>query len=406
VIALAFSFARECLNIAFRNMSQRRTRSTLTIVGIVIGIAAVVALISIGLGATSSITSQLGGLGGNKLIVFPGTFGGGFGAPSSPKQITDKEVKLVSNVQGIEVAAGLLTEGLQINYRTQTYSASVMGADPKLVEHLFGQVQGFSIGSGRFLREGDKNDIVIGYIIATKVFHNQVMVGNKFKINKTDFKIVGITKETGLSQNDNLILMPIDSLRSISGAPTNTFTYIISSVQDINNIDQTAKRVQTKLDNTYGKKSFTALTTSQLASNISAIFSALTVLLAGIAGISLVVAAVGISNTMLMSVMERTREIGVMKAIGATSKSIIEIFLTEAMLIGFLGGVAGVGLGYLVSLIINQSSVSFGFALTTSVPWYLAVGGVGLAVLVGTTSGLIPARKAAKLQPVEALRYE
>jgi len=397
-------FLKESFKMAMNNLRQRKLRSALTIIGIVIGIAAVVSLISTGIGASKFIAGQLGQLGANKLFIGPNT-AGRFGPQSSTQPLTDDDIDEIKKIQGIDTVAGVLFKSMPVKFNDETRLLNIFGVDPKVALKTFGEIQGFQISKGRWIQQGDKFSVNIGPMIASKTFSKNIEVGNKIEINEIKFKVVGITKETGQQNNDIMITIPIDTLREISGGGKE-YSIMLASVNDINKIEDIAKLVQKRLDDIHGEKVMSVLTTSQLVSNISNIFSSLSVLLSAIAAISLLVAAIGISNTMLITVMERTREIGIMKAVGATNWNVLEIFLMEAAVTGLIGGIFGVILGAVVSEIINGMSGLFGMPLVTAITPELIVGAIVLAVGVGTIAGFYPARRAAKLHPIDALRYE
>lgn len=404
MILVALGLGNETFLRALQSIKERRLRSILTIFGIAIGIAAVVSLVSTGIGATEFIKGQLGSLGENKIFISPAT-SAGFGPPSSSTRLTQDDVDDVSKVRGVDIASGLFFSTLPVKYGNQVASLSVMGGDPKENQKLFQDVQAFSLESGRFLKANDKDSVVLGPVPATKVFSKNVNLGSKLDISGKEFRVVGIFQESGQQTNDNIILVPIDAIWEITGEK-DVFTFIIVGVNDISRLDEIANNIQDTLDQVHGKKVFGVTTASQLAANISTVFAGLSIFLSGIAGISLIVAAVGISNTMLTSVLERTKEIGIMKAIGASNYDVLKIFLMESALIGAIGGIVGAVLGFVIAQIINGASGTFGIPLRTSVPPYLMLGGIAIAVVIGVVSGLWPAIRAAKLNPIEALRYE
>jgi putative ABC transport system permease protein len=230
-------------------------------------------------------------------------------------------------------------------------------------------------------------------------------VNDKFTIKDGKVQVIGILKETGQSTYDSIIIAPIEDVQETS-AEKDQYIIIFARANDPNNIDTIAKNIQEKLDDSHGEKVFQVLTTKQLTERIGTVTNMLSFVLGGIAGIALIVAGIGIANTMYMSIMERTREIGIMKAIGATNKNIIEIFLMEAALIGFIGGIIGDALGVILSEVLGAILKSYGMSFSTKVTPELLALGLGFAVGVGVFFGFLPARKAAKMNPIEALRYE
>jgi len=221
----------------------------------------------------------------------------------------------------------------------------------------------------------------------------------------TTFRVVGILKETGTRELDTFVVIPLKTLRDVTDSK-DEISVIVASADNVNNIDKVAEDIQKKLDKMHGEKAFDAITTTQLAERIGSITSTITIFLGSIAAISLIVAGIGIANTMLMSIMERTREIGIMKAIGATNTNIMEIFLMESALLGLVGGIMGCIVGMDMSNLLGRISIISGIQMKTAVTPELLLIGLGFSVIVGIVSGLWPARRAAKLNPIEALRYE
>ena len=396
----------ESLQIAIDTIRHRKTSSILTILGIVIGISAIISLLSIGVGLQQSISEQLEGMGSDKIIIMPGS-GNNFGFSAfTTESLVDDDVKTVEDISGVKLAAGLLFKTLPVRYDDQVISSYVSGGTEEAYNKMFLEMRIFEIENGRTVRRGESGVAVIGSKLVDDIFDKEIKIGDNIYIRDKKFKVIGSLKSIGNSQDDQNIYITLDDLREIVGGE-DSLTMIYAQVSDVNNIDNVADRIEKKLEDKYGDNTITALTSEQLAEITGSIFSILTFVVGGIASISLVVAGVGIANTMFISVMERTKEIGVMKAIGATNYNIMEIFLVESAMLGFIGGSLGCIIGYVLSRLINvfaAGALPITFEATVT-PEMIALG-LGFSVIVGIISGIWPARRAAKLQPVEALRYE
>lgn len=407
MISLAFEFEKESLQMAFDSIKERKLRSSLTVLGIVIGIAAIIALVSIGQGTNAAVTSALGSLGGNTLFITSGGGGGGggFGGPSSAATTLDKkDLTSIENVKGIDIAVGMAVKSESVTFKGETKRISFFGMDTKQAQKFFKDLGVVQTEDGRYFSSGEKGVVVLGHTTAAKTFADPIVVNDKLTIGDKKIKVIGILKETGSSTYDSIVLAPIDDVSDTPGNPQ--YTIILAKASNPTTIDETAASVQKKLDDLHGKKAFLVFTSKQLTEQIGTVTNTLSIVLGGIAGIALVVAGIGIANTMFMSIVERTREIGIMKAIGATNNNIIEIFLMEAALIGLIGGIVGDILGVLFSSAIGVILSSYGLSFGTQVTPELLLIGLGFSVGVGVLFGFIPARKGAKMNPIEALRYE
>ena len=402
---MALEFEKESLKMALQNIKDRKLRSILTTLGIVIGISAVISLISVGQGTTQFITGQLSGLGANKLLIGAEQRGSFTGPPSSPQQLKSKDLDQIRAVRGVELATPLLVKTLPVEFRGETAVISLFGIESASASKVFIDIQGFDLAEGRFPNTGEKNFILLGPITAQKIFSKEIVLGNKLTIEGQDFKVIGIFKETGQQSNDQGAVIDIDTLRQITNSSDQT-SFMLAKVSNIDNIDQIAQNIQSILDKNHGEKTFGVTTTQQLIESISSVFTALSVILAGIAGIALIVAGIGIANTMFISVVERTRIIGIMKAIGATRGNVYEIFLMEAAWIGLIGGAIGDAIGIVLSQIVGIAAKNFGLGLQTAVTPDLLIFGIGFSVIIAVIFGFLPARRASKLKPIEALRYE
>lgn len=390
---------------AFSSIKERRLRSALTVLGIVIGIAAIISLVSIGEGMRRGITDMLEQFGANKIMVMP-SMQMGFGPPVIGESLTEDDLDDIKRVRGVDIAVPILFRSLPVEFNGESEVLSITGVDTEDAEEFFSDIQAFQLEAGRFQRSGDRYGIVIGYLIAKNVFSDEVKLNDRLEIKETNFEVIGIMNEMGNQQDDTMIILPLDTLRDMIDEETEITMFFIK-VKDANRIEYVVDSIQKNLDDEHGEDTFMVMSTMQLTEQIGSITSMISVFLGGIAGISLLVAGIGISNTMLMSIMERTREIGIMKAVGATNKEIMEIFLIESAAIGLIGGILGCVIGIGISRVISTaSSYFFGMSINTAVTPELISIGLGFAVGVGVVSGLFPARRAAKLKPVEALRYE
>jgi len=400
---------KESLKISLDTLKHRKTSSILTVLGIVIGISAIISLLSIGIGLEQSISEQLEDIGSDKIMVMPGS-GDGFDMSSFSafltESLTNKDVEIVEDISGVKMAAGILFKTLPVKYKEEVVTTYVIGGTVEAYNKMFLEMKIFEINEGRTVKEGDGGVAAIGSRIVDDVFEDEVKVGDTLYIKDKKFKVIGNLKSVGNSQDDQNVYITLDDMIELAGGK-DSLTMIYAQVSNAENIDDVAERIEKKLEDKYGENTITTLTSEQMAEMMSSIFSILTFVVGGIASISLIVAGVGIANTMFISVMERTREIGVMKAIGATNYNVMEIFLVESSLLGFFGGAIGCVIGYTLSRIINVVAVGMlpvTFEATVTIE--MIIFSLLFSVIVGVVSGLWPARRAAKLQPVDALRYE
>ncbi len=393
----------EIFKVAVRNLSHHKLRTGLTMLGVIIGIGAIVALVSLGGALTSSIDEQFEQLGSKRIIVSP-KMSVGFGAPSGTIGLKDRDVDIVKRVKGVQHAIPILYKTLPIEFNDEITTSAIMGMPLSESNKFFSDVQGFEIAEGRMIKTGERSSIVIGSKIATDIFSKEIRLRSKLSILGHDVRVVGIMESTGNTQDDTGILMDISFLQEITNS-SDEITFIFGNV--FSNPEEVAQDIEDKLNDVYNNEVFEVQTVEQLVEQINSIFSIISIVFLGIASISLVVAGIGIMNTMLMTVIERTKEIGIMKAIGATNKRILIIFLTESAIVGIFGGAIGVAIGYLLSGSFTAIGSSFiGVALKISIDPLLVAGAIGFSALVGMISGTYPAYRASQLDPVDALRYE
>ncbi|MBI4162055.1 MAG: ABC transporter permease [Candidatus Aenigmarchaeota archaeon] len=388
---------------AYKNMTHHKTRTILTLLGVVIGIAAVVALISLSNGLNETVRERLESLGSDKVIVTQRVSTGFGGPPTSGQQLTEKDLSTVERIRDVDIVIPILFKQYPVKFGEESAQTSVIGVPADQNDIFLRDVQRYELAEGRSFQEG-KPTAVIGSRLSNSMFSKKANIRDKIQIAGKPITVVGIMEETGNQQDDNAIYMDINALREISESKEEISVLFVKVLGDPK---ETAGKIESELEDLHKEKLFVALTTEQLITQINSVFGIMSLVLVGIAGISLLVAAFGIMNTMLMAVLERTREIGIMKAVGATNSTVLSFFITESALIGFVGGVIGTAIGYAIAFAMSGIAVRFvGFSLKIGFDPSIAIGGIVFATIIGALSGAYPAQRAAKLDPVEALRYE
>lgn len=397
--------------LAFSNLKRRGLRSWLTMIGIFIGIAAVVGLISLGQGLQGAINQQFEQLGKNTIIITSKTVGPP-GTATGNLVLTTKDLDAIKSVRGVDNAVGILVRYTAQTFKQELKVEPVVGIDPKDIS-FFSAMQNFKVIKGRDLKSGDTFKAIIGnsYSVDEKVWKKGVVVGNTINIGGTDFKVVGILDKTGNPINDAAIYVPKDTLRQVLNIPDQE-DEIDARSQEGFNVTAVADSIERRLlqlkNEKKDQKTFNVQTSEQLLTSFTNIFDIVQGVLVGIAAISLLVGGIGIMNTMYTSVLERTKEIGTMKAVGAKNSDILQIFLFESGLLGLVGGAIGVALGvglgkgvqYIATIALGTN------LLQASITFPLIAGALAFSFLIGSSSGILPALQAARLKPADALRYE
>jgi putative ABC transport system permease protein len=415
---------KKSFQLALNILVHSKLRSWLTILGIVIGIAAVVSIVSISQGAQQQMEEQLGSLGADVLTISPGASramgggggfrggfpGGGFGGETSSdneqKNLTAKDVLVLKNIENVEYVMGQVSGKGDLKYSTKTASLTVTGVDALVWEKITTE----SLKTGRFLTAGDSYSVILGGNVVERTFEDGIPLNSKVTIEDKTFKVVGIL------EGGSGVYIPIDVARVIlEDVGDKEFDSISVKIADVDIVDDTVELIEKKLMSSRGilnekDQDFSVSNPSEMQETIQETQEQMSLFLGAIAAISLLVGAIGIANTMFTSVLEKTREIGIMKAIGAKNKDVLLIFLFNSGLIGFVGGVGGVILGIFGSGLISSMSSNGGgmmrmFGNTTLTPTLL-IGSLLFSVIIGMLAGAIPAYRASKLSPVDALRYE
>ena len=393
------------------SMKKRKLRSWLTLLGIFIGIAAVVSLISLGDGLRTAITGQFGSLSVDTLTVQNAETG--FGPPGSTaiQKLTDHDLKLIESVGGVKIVIPRLIRVAKMEYNKEA-QFSYLGSLPENKEQLSFIYDNLNTEplAGRLINLNDHGKVVLGNSFASKdMFNKPVGVGSKIIIQGKSFQVAGILKPGSSAILNGVVLMFEKDVKDILNID-NEIDLIVVRVEDKDNIDKVAKEIENKLrkdrNEKVGEEDFTVQTPVQSLAAVNTILNIINLIVVGIALISLLIGGIGIANTMYTSVLERTREIGTMKAIGATNAEIMQLFVIESGLFGLIGGIAGAIFGLLMSFLVSSVANSFFGTniLTFSISWSLLIWAISFSFFIGIIAGLIPSYSASKLKPVDALR--
>jgi len=393
----------ELFEIAAKNIKRQGIRTYLTLIGIVIGIAAIVALLSIGSGLGVAIEKQFEGLGTNTIFIIP------LGVTGASSEIKNSDIDAIESIRGVEVAVPIYSTAAQFEFSDTKVSINVSAAEAEK-SGIFEDTGFFDMKSGRMLTKNDTFSVVIGERIAEDYFDKEISLRTRVKINGKSYRVVGILNEGaqtiggGGPDTGSTVFMSLKGFEKISDAesPGIVFAQSFSG----NDTEEVSERILDYLEDKYGEKSFLVSSSQQLLEQVRAILGLLTIFLTGIAGISLLVGGIGITNAMIASVLERTKEIGLLKALGSANREILTLFLLEAGYIGLVGGVIGIAMGFGLAGAIAFIGEQAGFALVAVMDPVMAIGALAFAMIVGMLSGFYPALRAARLDPIVALRYE
>ncbi len=399
----------EMLKLALKNISKRRKRAALTMIGVFIGIAAVVALVALGQGLQGTINAQFEKVGADKLFVQAKevSFSGESG------ELGVRDLNVVDRTLGVVQTAGQLFRAGKVEFNGLQRTHFVMSIpDKKKEAKLVSDFSTWEILDGRLISYKDYGKVMVGYNFGyKKPFGENVVVGNKILIEGEVFDVVGVLKRVGDPGIDGGVVVSEEDARRIFDV-SESFSYIVAQTVRGVDPDVVAGRVEKALRRDrhldVGNENFSVTTSSDLIASFNRVLNIIQVVFVGIAMISLLVGGIGIMNTMYTAVLERTNEIGVMKAIGARNSDVLLVFLFESGLLGAVGGGVGILIGVGISKLVEFGANSaFGpGTLVVGIPVWLVVGTLLFSFTVGTVSGILPARRASKLKPVEALRYE
>lgn len=404
---------KEYFNIAWRSLSRRRLRSWLTMIGIFIGIAAVVSLISLGQGMQNAVYETFEGMGSDKLMITPGSSFGPPGGDNGQIPLVEDDLDFLESISGVYAVSGYTMSSARIEFQKEVRYYSIIGlpTQPDRLS-LIMSMMGADVEFGRNLAPGDTRAVVSGF------YHNQrglydgknIEVGNNFLINDKKLYLAGVLEPIGSSQDDTMFMLPMDTFREITGIEDRIDFIVVQGEEG--NLDELALLVERSLAKHQGLKvedvSFNVQTPEDLLSSLNTILNIVQGVLIGIALISLFVGGIGVMNTMFTSVMERNKEIGIMKAVGARNSDILYLFLIESGLLGLAGGLLGIllGVGFAKLVEIISAQALGKTFLIAHMSWELFLGALAFSFVLGALAGTLPALQAAKHKPADTLRDE
>ncbi|MBR9690029.1 MAG: ABC transporter permease [Candidatus Altiarchaeota archaeon] len=381
-------------NLVIKFVSHRKLRSFLTTIGIAVGVALVFGLISVNRGFVVAISGTLEGLGDNFVTVMPKTASMGL---SSSSPFTQRDVDTLDKLIFVQSALGGYGTNLPAEIRGDTVFVTIRGVESDKLDVMFKEVQPYGFIMGRPLTSGERGKIVVGYKLADDY---SLSPGSQIEIADKDFRVVGIMEQIGSNQIDNLITANVEDIWELVDAE-GEYLLMFAKVTElkIDEIERALKRVR-------GKEDFEVSTPENLVNQISDILQVINLVFLSVASISILVGSVGVANTMYMAVAERTRDIGILKAIGAGERHIITIFMLESGLLSVVGGLVGIllglGINYVFGYIVTVTGIIGGYEFSFN--WDLMLATIALSFAIGVISGFFPARYASKMEPVQALK--
>jgi len=394
----------------FSDFSNNKFKTMMSSLGIIIGVMAIVVMLTLGDGLYSGVSGQFGSLDLNQIIISPGeaarSTGLGIGAVQvkPPANLTDRDVSILMTTPGVtEVNPRMVTSGL-VTFNKENRSSSIQGVKPADETTLSRQM-----AKGRFLSPTDTYSVVLGYNVSNGTFSRVINPGSTITITNPalglshTYTVVGIMAQSNgsvVSGDPNAnIYMTTDGLKGFSLMKSYSMIYV--RAKDVSSVDQTADNIRDALNRFHRNEGFSVNTVKSFSDAISSIFDYIKYILSGIAAISLVVGGIGILNVMMLTVKERTKEIGLMKAVGATTWDVRTLFLAESALLGLISGLIGLGIAFIVCFAIGKGA---GMPMPVSINNILI--GIAFGLVTTTIAGVYPANQAATLDPIEALRTE
>ncbi|KPJ57332.1 hypothetical protein AMJ49_01910 [Parcubacteria bacterium DG_74_2] len=402
---------KEYFKIAVRNIKTRSLRSWLTIFGIVIGVFLIISLLALSEGLKATITQQLRALGGEMIFVMPGDLSNPLSMFFSGAKLEKKDIEAIQKTRGVDKVLTYSYQSVVGRYRDEGKTLFLAGVSWEEGKEILEKFQGWSLEEGNWPVSG-KREVVVGQQTAKHIFEEPVKVNDEIILKGRKFEIVGILNSLGNKTDDSFIYLDTSLYQELTGEKSGTAQMAMVKIEEGSNLNEVAEDVKYNLEKTRKRRTgtditdFSVITSEKMGDIAGNILDVVQIVIFAFASIAIVVGGIGIMNTMFTSVRERTREIGVMKAVGATDSAVLTIFLIESGIIGFSGGIGGTILGVIFAkLIENYGQVHPVIYFSASISSGLIIFGLVFSFLIGCLAGFFPARRAAKLKPVEALRH-
>ncbi len=401
----------EFLVLTMKGLRYRPMRSYLTVLGIVIGIMLVVAILSLSSGIKGVVASTLQMFGSDLLIVQPGKSTNPLESLASlvgGQKFRDEDVMALARIDGVRFVAPMDIATMNMDFRGEKQSTMIHGAPWNEYKIIYEESQGLRLQDGNWPASDDVAEVVIGHRVAEELFKNKLRVGDEIILKSKKMKIAGVLASIGEQMADNVIFISLTNLRNLTGASRGVASAALKVRPGVD-IDLVAKQIEYQLSQQKAVENFSVLTPEKIGNIVGNVLSIIELVLVVIAFISLVVGAVGIMNTMYTSVLERTKQIGIMKAVGASSDDVLTLFLIESGVLGAVGGVMGIIFGIVMAWGVGFAAAAFGvsglfsFASLDLFQFFVIL---VITFITGVLSGILPARQAARMEPAEALRYE
>lgn len=392
--------AKETLSAATASLLLNKARSFLTMLGVIIGVFAVISLVSLVGGIQNYVQGQFEDLGSNLIFVVNGSISatpGGFGGAMSSANLKEKHVNLITSSAKdyVDIVSPQVQTYITVKYKTKDKYASVFG-----INHESDKLFNSTTEKGRYISRTDQNNssrvAVLGSLLARELFGDENPVNKTVKVDGKSYEVIGVLAKKGPDYDESIILPYTTVLDNFQG--TSIVAITVKAKSSVN-LEEVTRQVELALLRDLDSDQFTVMTQEDVLTSIESILGILTIALVSISGISLLVGGIGIMNIMLVSVTERTKEIGLRKALGATSADIKRQFMIEAVLISASGGIIGLILGWVSTLVIKN-------LIQARVPFWAIPLALGFSIIVGVVFGTYPAVKASQKDPIEALRYE